>query len=400
MHPFFLKPKKNEMATSVVSKQSIGAQQLNANIPRESTLIADIKTECCKLCNWERESFPGSQPVSLSRNNLAQIARSPYVVCEKSDGERHLMLIYKQAVYIIDRMFNIYRVGISFPDLDRTSLLDGELIIDSPPNGKQIIRYLVYDAIHVRGKSVAKESLLFRLNAAFTQLIKPRSVSTSDMFAVYVKDFYDVCDSAQIVFPLAQRLPHLCDGLIFTPVNDAYVPGTCSRLLKWKPAHMNTVDFVLDLVMGFEQGDVHAKLLPATGGVQKHTGLWLARSGPMWNWLVENRKEANNKIGECGWDPTAYTFIPSDKKEYTSRGVWAEEPGAWVLHRIRDDRTIPNDVSVVEKVKASIKDGISIEHLAATLNKVPRLKVTKSVSGRKRELDTSDNHKPQKEIRV
>ena len=31
--------------------------------------------------------------------------------------------------------------------------------------------------------------------------------------------------------------------------------------------------------------------------------------------------------------------------------------------RVRDDRLTPNDVSVVEKVKASIKDGVSVEEL-------------------------------------
>lgn len=158
---------------------------------------------------------------------------------------------------------------------------------------------------------------------------------------------------------------------------------------------MNTVDFVLDLVMGYNQADVHAKLLAATGGVQKPTGLWLARSGPMWNWLVENRKEANNKIAECGWDPTAFAFTPASRTEYTTAGEWAKEPGAWVLHRIRDDRTIPNDLSVVDKVKASIKDGISIEQLAATLGRVPRLRVPKS---RKRELDSPENSQNQKEL--
>jgi hypothetical protein len=140
---------------------------------------------------------------------------------------------------------------------------------------------------------------------------------------------------------------------------------------------MNTVDFVLDLVMGFEKDHVHAKLLVAEAGVQKFKGNWLARTGEMWNWLVENRKEVNGKIAECGWDPNAYTFIPTNRKEFVESGTW-KEGGGWVLHRIRDDRTIPNDESVVEKVKMSIEDGISIEQLHDTLKNVAPLRIPHS----------------------
>jgi len=364
------------MASSTVSKQSIGAIQLSDKNTKDSNLIMDIQSECRRLIGWERETFPGAQPVSLTRNNLPLITRSPYVVCEKSDGERHMLMIFKGSVYIIDRMFNIYRVNLNMPDMERTSLLDGELIVDAPktPGKPQSCRYLMYDAVMVRGKSVSTETLLHRLKAAFSELIRPRKAQKDDSFAIYCKDFFDVCHSASTVFPLGCRLPHECDGLIFTPADDPYKGGTCTRLLKWKPAHMNTVDFVLDLVMGFEPSQVHAKLLVAEAGVQKFKGNWLARSGEMWNWLVENRKQVNGKIAECGWDPNAFTFVPTNRKEFVTTGDWVKE-GGWVLHRIRDDRTIPNDESVVDKVKQSIKDGISIEQLHEALRRVPPLRI-------------------------
>lgn len=364
------------MASASVSKASIGAYQLVEKNPRDSAIINEVRMECRTLCKWERETFPGSQPVSLTRKNLETLTRSPYVACEKSDGERHMLMVYKQAVYIIDRMFNIYRVTLSLPDIDKTTLLDGELIMDATPSaGKPVtIRYLVYDAVHVRGRSVATESLLHRLKAALVEVVRPRKAKQDDAFAIYVKDFFDVCHSATVVFPLGLRLPHMCDGLIFTPVNDPYRAGTCQRLLKWKPAHMNTVDFVLDLVMGFEPEQVHAKLLAAVAGVQRHEDMWLARSGEMWNWLVANRKEVNGKVAECGWDPKIYTFVPSNRSDFVTTGTWVEG-GGWILHRIRDDRTIPNDESVVEKVKASIADGISIEQLQATLGNTPKVRL-------------------------
>jgi mRNA guanylyltransferase len=300
-----------------------------------------------------------------------------------------MLLIWKRECFIIDRMFNIYRVQISFPDMNTTSLLDGELIVDKPRGnaGAGIPRYLVYDAVHVRGQSVAKETLIYRLKSAFLELIRPREPLKTDPFSVYLKDFFDVCHSSNIVFPYGCRLPHECDGLIFTPADDPYKAGTCPRLLKWKPAHLNTVDFVIELVMGYRPEDLHAKLLPAVAGVQKFSGIWLARCGPMWNWLIENRKEANNKVVECGWDPHVCTFEPSNSKEFVDTGIWKKE-GGWVLHRVRDDRTTPNDESVVEKVKASIADGISIENLHEVLHNAPKLRIP--VKSQKRKLESED----------
>lgn len=372
--------------SSTVSKSDIGAYHLKENNPRDSALINEIRLECRQICGWERETFPGSQPVSLTRRNLNSLTKFPYVVCEKSDGERHMLLIYKKHCYLIDRMFNIYRVQITLPDMDNTSLLDGELILDTSPNPKSkgTIRYLVYDAVQVKGVNVAKETLLYRLKSAFVELIRPRQRASTDAFAIFVKDFFDVCYSANLVFPYGCRLGHECDGLIFTPAEDPYKPGTCPRLLKWKPAHLNTVDFVIELVMGYRPEDTHAKLLPAVAGVQKFTGIWLARSGPMWNWLIENRKAINNKVVECGWDPAAYTFVPSNKSEFVDTGNWIKD-GGWILHRVRDDRTTPNDESVVEKVKASIADGISIGDLDEALKTVPKLRVP--ARSNKRPLD-------------
>jgi len=377
------------MASSSVSKASIGAYQLKETNPRDSSLINEIRLECRTMCGWDRETFPGSQPVSLTRRNLDSLKRIPYVVCEKSDGERHMLLVYNRETYIIDRMFNIYRAQLSLPDMDSITFLDGELIIDKPggENDPGIPRYLIYDAIRVCGKDVSKETLLFRLRSAFVELVRPRKPATTDSFALFVKDFFDVRYSASLVFPYGCRLPHECDGLILTPADDPYKPGTCQRLLKWKPAHLNTVDFVIELVMGYGPDQLHAKLLPAVAGVQKFTGLWLARSGPMWTWLVENRREVNNKVVECGWDPNAYTFVPSNRNEFVTTGTWNKD-GGWILHRVREDRTTPNDESVVEKVKASIADGISIEDLDQTLRNIPKLRVP--TRGQKRSLEPTN----------
>lgn len=81
-------------------------------------------------CGWIAPTFPGSQPgkiytrdfceceklpftaiqcfssfssVSLTRSNMREINRIPYVACEKTDGVRYLFFAGSKGVFLIDR---------------------------------------------------------------------------------------------------------------------------------------------------------------------------------------------------------------------------------------------------------------------------------------------------------
>ena len=355
---------------------SVSKACLGKPLSDKSVQFDELKQEAIKLCGWGKETFPGSQPVSLTRRNLVQIARTPYVVCEKSDGERFMLLHFKGASYVFDRRFNFHKITLSsvFGSSDTTTLLDGELVEDEVKG----VRYLVYDAVTIDGQSVRELPLLRRLEGVLKKVLSVKE-SKSDTFPVFVKDFFDVKHSSFVV-NLSRRLPHYSDGLIFTPARDPYLPGTCHKLLKWKPKELNTIDFVLELVMGITTAQFHGKLLSAEAGVQTFKGVWLAREGPMWQWLCDNTHRANGRVVECGWDPNIHTFVPTSKVEYVEEGYWTD--GGWVLHRIREDRSTPNDVNVVEKVKASIADGLSLDDVHSVLANV------ESISKR-----SSNNHK-------
>jgi mRNA guanylyltransferase len=351
---------------------SVAKSALGKPVSDKSFQVEEMRRDCCKLCGSDRETFPGSQPVSLTRKNLLGIARYPYVVCEKSDGERHMLYVTKNECFLVDRKFMFYRVSLPsyFPSVDspKTTLLDGELIED---DGK--IRYLIYDAVCINGESIKDKPLIDRLQQVHIKIITPAKKPTNEksLFTLYLKDFFDV-KHCRYVVELSKRLPHYSDGLIFTPVRDAYRSGTCQKMLKWKPAELNTIDFVLELIMGATAQQFHGKLRSAAGGVQTFNGVWLAREGPMWSWLCENTWLANGKVVECGWDPNIHTFVPANAGNYTEDGKWVSG-GGWVLHRIRDDRTTPNDINVVEKVKASIADAISLDDVESTLGNVKSL---------------------------
>jgi hypothetical protein len=109
-----------------------------------------------------KDYFPGPQPISIERKHFPILKGSEYVVCEKTDGERHMMvaLMYegKPKCFFVNRAFDMIEVKIN---LNRKAydgtILDGELYDNT---------LMVYDAILVNGVSVARKNLDERLAEA------------------------------------------------------------------------------------------------------------------------------------------------------------------------------------------------------------------------------------------
>eukprot|EP00434_Breviolum_minutum_P041247 symbB.v1.2.036690.t1/scaffold5233.1/size29537/3 len=300
--------------------------------------------ELIQLCNHLvhgqiPEAFPGAQPTSLTRQKVGdQLLQEPYLVCH---------------VYLIDRKCRVWNCPVQLPlpnDHARApgwhhkTLLDGELVVDSEDaEGKQTcLRYLVYDAMHISNEDLTHRPLLYRLKKALFDVILPKEQlltlgrKAKDPIQLMLKDFFELWQIKDVV-SIAGELPHGTDGLVFTPVMVPYAPGTCPALLKWKPAHMNTVDFKLEVVFG-DGKNMHVKLLVGFKGAQqwqvKFCGHWLAKTGAFKE-LKEDPSRFNGKIGECKWNPSAKTFTPSDPIKFTMSGKW--EDGGWVLQRLRED---------------------------------------------------------------
>ena len=60
-----------------------------------------------------------------------------------------------------------------------------------------------------------------------------------------LKDFFQVSASGYILNNLVDTLPHGNDGLIFNRISVPYCIGRCDDLIKWKPPHMNSIDFLV-----------------------------------------------------------------------------------------------------------------------------------------------------------
>ncbi len=61
--------------------------------------------------NWM--NFPGSQPVSLDRQNVELLRQERYRVTWKADGTRYMLLIMQYGAFLVDRSFKVRRVQAS-----------------------------------------------------------------------------------------------------------------------------------------------------------------------------------------------------------------------------------------------------------------------------------------------
>lgn len=362
-----------------------------------------------ELCKWFQDSFPGSQPISLTRLNMENLGRNRYVACEKTDGVRYLLFAASDKVFLIDRLETVRCLDMHLPcrftpqKKHHLTLLDGELVTDTIPSTepgsppKKVARYLVYDGVKINGQSIMELNLLDRLAKIFSDVIKPRlqymesqaeaierERNGNQYLDIYLKDFFEIWDIGAIS-RFSSRLPHPSDGIIFTSVFLPYTPGTCVGLLKWKPPHLNTVDFFADIItdsrsMGPDGQSRSRKpqavrLLVGRRGFKVFNGKWLSLQGEKCKELLQRFEEGNDAVNmtiwECYYDFEAITYVPSivyesDHTECFDFNNMQQQTGGWCVERIRTDKTMPNDERVVDRVFESISDGVSFAELQTT----------------------------------
>ncbi|EZG72707.1 putative mRNA capping enzyme [Gregarina niphandrodes] len=303
----------------------------------------DILSRVRELCGWGRPTFPGSQPVSLSITNIRQLANHAYVACEKTDGVRYLLYAASRLVFLIDRKETIQVLNLSLPlpglpetedgelICHQSTLLDGELVTDKLVDGSTRVSFLIYDAVSInRDATIGKQNLFERLKQVLLQVVRPRvdmetqradlidkEKAAKDYLPIYLKDFYEIWDILSIR-NASKRLPHLSDGIIFTPVAVPYVAGTCRQLMKWKPPELNTLDFASELLYSLDIHGNHipvaAKLLIGSKGFRRDSGCWMVLNKGHWGEMLKRHEEyqdCDGAIWECYFDPKATTLIPA-----------------------------------------------------------------------------------------
>ena len=267
--------------------------------------------------------FPGPQPVSIERRHFPLLKRQPYLVCEKTDGVRHLLASTDEGVFLVNRAFVCEKVNIR---IAKDTLLDGELVKTKSgkeglrPDGKPAVSllFMVYDAVRVKGEDLTQSPLNSRLEAA-RKIIKAIIKTANASLEIRVKTMTDLKDFRS--FPPLDSFEYETDGLVFTPVNEPIRTGTHETMFKWKPRDRITIDFcikngselfVQDRGIPYKEADLHLHNV--------------------------RRDLPDGTIVECG---------------YGNLG--------WFVEKIRTDKTHANNRRTYFRTIVNIREGIELE---------------------------------------
>lgn len=280
--------------------------------------------------SWESddlERFPGPQPVSIERRHFRLLKKQPYMVCEKTDGIRYMLVCFTSSdgnkiCAIADRAFKAYYLSVTIP---RQTVLDGELV--ETKDGKML--YIVYDAVKVNGNDVRHEVLFDRLEAA-SKIIRTIIKSVKNPIEIRIKKMLPL--EAISALPALDSFPYETDGIVLTPVLEPVRIGTHETMFKWKPRQHITIDFSLQNwhpVNGWEL------CVQDKGQLYSEASLYPART-------LEGT--ANGAIIECG---------------YGDKG--------WYPVKMRMDKTYPNNRRTYSRTIINIRENIQLNEFLSVL---------------------------------
>jgi hypothetical protein len=196
----------------------------------------------------KRDSFPGAQPVTIEKKDLP--LKEKYMVCEKSDGERAILLLLhinnKPMCFMINRKNEFYFMDFSFKkEVFEGSIFDGEII----KTKRGVWNFLIHDCMAYNGVSFLNKNHRMRYACGIDFIVKRYNFKDTDCVCIKTKLFYDYGPEITKTWEhIKKTTENKLDGLILTPIYRPVVFGRDNFLLKWKEAH--TIDFLVKMVSG------------------------------------------------------------------------------------------------------------------------------------------------------
>lgn len=192
--------------------------------------------------------FPGCLPVSIEREQIHAMKCKGYLATEKTDGNRYFMFLTtyddKNLIIMVDRKLSMYHVPMSVYDgLYKGSIIDGELV----KNGGNKYLFNVFDTVVFCGTNVMQHNFHQRFGNAL-ELMKMVFPSDKDPFTFQTKAFYPLTGFQELE-KFSKEQEYHTDGYVFYPQDLGYIPFRNWDLFKWKPSHLNTVDFLVERSM-------------------------------------------------------------------------------------------------------------------------------------------------------
>ncbi len=266
--------------------------------------------------------FPGAQPVSIEYRHFDILSSNEYLVCEKTDGLRFMLLAFmynnKKTCVLINRALDVYTCPLNFrkPIYDGT-IIEGELYKDT---------FMAYDCMMVRGSKIGENDMIDRLKH-MEELQKMLTVLKYDPIKFKIKTFHVMAEFEKFMNEYLPTVEQEIDGLIFTPVKDPVQKGTHETMFKWKPKDKNTIDFQFK------------------------------RKGDTWKLYVQER-------GKLMFESEIHTYqVPEhiDVQEDSiieCQYMLNDSPMWWKPIMRRHDKTFPNSRRTFYRTLVNIKEGI------------------------------------------
>lgn len=206
----------------------------------EEQHIAYIQNEYTSLVKARPGTFVGAQPETLHGKQLQDLYTNEYAVTIKADGDRALLFIDKnQTVNVVKSTCQVYHTDL-VSSIYKYTLLDSERIIVGDKVQFLVFDILVYNGVDLRGNT--EYTLKKRLDIIKKVL---ESIQDTQYYSVRPKEYYfsNVFLGSKL---LLDKAGDDTDGLIFVPMDEPYPKSRkWSGLLKWKPSHLNTIDFLV-----------------------------------------------------------------------------------------------------------------------------------------------------------
>ena len=274
------------------------------------------------LGNNKLAKFPSPLPVSMSFEEIQDIRASweDWWMSEKTNGEHYILyfghVLGQPVQAILQRNLDIHLVTFEVPHaLFSGTLLEGEWIKD---------KFLVFDVISSCGYVTRYLRFTDRLKIMHNLIPLVRPVDSSP-FQLQAKVFVPI-SSFRKYLENWSKVGHSSDGFIFIYSPYCLLPKSHSKLLKWKPPHLLTVDFYLE-----ENGD-------------------------QVDFLVFHKNA-----------PHVFTSQPSFGDGKSDGGIWEcrfdSSKSLWIPLHQRTDKTFPNSLYVANKTWQHIMDNVSLSVL-------------------------------------
>ncbi len=239
-------------------------------------------------------NFPGPLPSTLELANISvdkdprveNIRHGDYNVTDKADGLRCLLIVSTNGkIYLMDSGKNIYGTGLVTNEQRAIgTVLDGEWVRTNKNNETVSMYYAfdiftfglnkVFDLPFMKYDSENHRSGVLKtaVDTISTTVQNHGDIPQEHSMKVLMKQFYSlpgsIFENASTCLENSVTNDYYVDGLIFTP-NDKALPTNgkgWSSQFKWKPAHDNTIDFLVT----FEKDDSGAdKITPQFNAAEK-----------------------------------------------------------------------------------------------------------------------------------